>query len=49
MDTGRLEQLGWRPARDARSVLGRFVDAMGRGAGHAGPLLFPARRSGRTA
>jgi nucleoside-diphosphate-sugar epimerase len=46
MDTARLESLGWRPIRDARDVLGRFVDAMGRGAGHTGPLLYPAHRGG---
>jgi nucleoside-diphosphate-sugar epimerase len=43
LDTGRLEALGWRPEHDAREVLGRFVDAMGRGAGHPGPLLRPPR------
>lgn len=42
LDTTRLESLGWEPTRDARDVLGRFVDAIGRGAGHAGPLLHPA-------
>lgn len=39
MRTDRLEALGWRPTRDAADVLGRFVDAMGRGAGRPGPLL----------
>jgi nucleoside-diphosphate-sugar epimerase len=48
MDTARLTGLGWAPARDAREVLGRFVDAMGRGAGHSGPLLHPARTHHRS-
>lgn len=39
MSTRRLEGLGWTPTRDAADVLGRFVDAMGRGAGRPGPLL----------
>ena len=49
LDTGRLESLGWRPSLDAREVLGRFTDALRRGAGRSGPLLYPTSRSGRTA
>ena len=41
LDSGRLRALGWSPTRDAAEVLGRFVDAMGRGAGRPGPLLEP--------
>jgi UDP-glucose 4-epimerase len=41
--TDRLRELGWTPTRDARTVLGSFIDAMGQGAGHAGPVLYPAR------
>jgi nucleoside-diphosphate-sugar epimerase len=44
--TDRLHQLGWSPTHDARDVLGSFLDAMGRGAGHPGPLLYPAIESG---
>jgi nucleoside-diphosphate-sugar epimerase len=40
--TTRLEALGWSARHDARAVLGQFIDAMGRGAGHSGPLLYPA-------
>ncbi len=43
LDTTRLQQLGWTPTRDAREVLGGFVDAMSRGAGRPGPLLYRAR------
>jgi nucleoside-diphosphate-sugar epimerase len=43
MLTDRLEALGWSATRDAGEVLGSFVDAMGRGSGHAGPLLYPRR------
>lgn len=39
MKTDKLEALGWSATRDAADVLGRFVDAMGRGAGRPGPLL----------
>jgi nucleoside-diphosphate-sugar epimerase len=39
MDTTRLRSLGWAPSRDARDVLGDFVDAISRSAGHRGPLL----------
>jgi UDP-glucose 4-epimerase len=39
LDTSRLRSLGWSPSRDARDVLGRFVDAISRSAGHTGPLL----------
>jgi UDP-glucose 4-epimerase len=39
LDTTRLRALGWSPSRDARDVLGGFVDAIGRSAGHPGPLL----------
>jgi nucleoside-diphosphate-sugar epimerase len=39
MKTGRLEALGWSPTKDAATVLGRFVDALARGAGRPGPLL----------
>jgi nucleoside-diphosphate-sugar epimerase len=42
LDCTRLAGLGWRPQRDAREVLGSFVDAMRTGVGHAGPLLYPA-------
>ena len=42
LSSARLAGLGWRPTRSADDVLGRFVDAMGRGAGRPGPLL--ARR-----
>lgn len=41
--TTRLEEFGWTARHDARDVLGGFIDAMGRGAGHTGPLLYPAR------
>jgi UDP-glucose 4-epimerase len=44
LKTDRLAGLGWAPAHDAEDVLGRFVDALNRGAGRPGPLL--ARRSG---
>lgn len=44
MDSARLMKLGWKPTRDARDVLSRFVDAMSRGAGRPGPLLHRARR-----
>jgi nucleoside-diphosphate-sugar epimerase len=43
LDTTRLQTLGWHPTRDGREVLARFVDALGRGEGHPGPLLYPAR------
>jgi hypothetical protein len=45
LDTGRIEALGWRPRRDGREVLAAFVEAMSRGEGHAGPLLYPAKAS----
>jgi UDP-glucose 4-epimerase len=45
MDTGRLEALGWSAQRDARDVLGGFVDAIRRKAGGDGPLLYPAGRA----
>jgi nucleoside-diphosphate-sugar epimerase len=44
LDTTRLHQLGWAPTRDATEVLGRFVDAISRGAGRPGPLLHRAQR-----
>ncbi|WP_073387068.1 NAD-dependent epimerase/dehydratase family protein [Jatrophihabitans endophyticus] len=40
LDTGRLRALGWAPEHDAADVLGRFVDALHRGAGRPGPLLY---------
>ena len=43
MKTDRLEALGWAPAKDAATVLGRFVDALARGAGRPGPLLYRRR------
>ncbi|MGI8679216.1 MAG: NAD-dependent epimerase/dehydratase family protein [Jatrophihabitans sp.] len=46
MDTTRIRQLGWIPTHDAADVLGRFVDAIQRGAGRPGPLLY-RRRPGR--
>jgi nucleoside-diphosphate-sugar epimerase len=49
LDTGRLESLGWRAGRDAREVLARFVDAIRRGEGASGPLLYPISPTGRTA
>jgi nucleoside-diphosphate-sugar epimerase len=49
MDTGRLEVLGWHAEHDAGAVLGGFVDALRRGQGAAGPLLFPAARRRRPA
>jgi len=45
LDTVHLENLGWRPTHDARDVLGGFVDAISRKAGHAGPLLHRAPRA----
>ncbi len=39
LDTTRIRSLGWSPSRDARDVLGRFIDAISRSAGHSGPLL----------
>jgi UDP-glucose 4-epimerase len=42
MDTTRLRALGWSPTRDARDVLGGFIDAISRSAGHEGPLLYPS-------
>ncbi len=39
LDVARLRALGWVPRHAADDVLGRFVDAMGRGAGRPGPLL----------
>jgi nucleoside-diphosphate-sugar epimerase len=47
LKTDRLRPLGWSPRKDAATVLGRFVDAIGRGAGRPGPLLEPRRASGR--
>jgi nucleoside-diphosphate-sugar epimerase len=47
LQTGRLEALGWRPRRDGRDVLAAFVDAITRGAGHPGPLLYPIGSSTR--
>jgi len=41
--TDRLRALGWSPRHDARDVLGTFIDAMGQGAGHPGPVLYPAQ------
>ncbi|MDQ2797874.1 MAG: hypothetical protein M3Y06_12080, partial [Actinomycetota bacterium] len=46
MDTARIRELGWVPTHDAGDVLGRFVDAVKRGAGRPGPLLY-RRRPGR--
>jgi len=46
LDTGQLTSLGWQPRHDARTVLASFAAAIRRGAGHAGPLLYP--RSERT-
>jgi UDP-glucose 4-epimerase len=46
MKTDRLRALGWSPSKDAATVLGRFVDAIGRGAGRPGPLLEPRRACG---
>ncbi|WP_375487089.1 NAD-dependent epimerase/dehydratase family protein [uncultured Jatrophihabitans sp.] len=46
LDTARLRGLGWAPTHAADDVLGRFVDAMGRGAGRPGPLLH-RRNPGR--
>lgn len=43
LDAGRITKLGWRPEHQATDVLGQFVDALGRGAAGAGPLL--GRRS----
>jgi hypothetical protein len=43
LDASKLRGLGWTPRHAADDVLGRFVDAMGRGAGRPGPLLH--RRS----
>jgi UDP-glucose 4-epimerase len=44
LDVSRLRQLGWAPRHAADDVLGRFVDAISRGAGRPGPLL--RRRDG---
>jgi nucleoside-diphosphate-sugar epimerase len=44
LDTTRLRSLGWSPAHDPRDVLGRFVDAIHRGAGRPGPLLYRRRK-----
>lgn len=46
LDTTRLRELGWTPRHRADETLGRFVDAIARGAGRPGPLLS-RRRSGR--
>jgi UDP-glucose 4-epimerase len=43
LGTARLEALGWSASRSATDVLGGFIDAIGRRAGHAGPLLWPGR------
>lgn len=45
LDAGRIAKLGWRPQHQATDVLGRFVDALGRGAAGAGPLLGRGGRS----
>ena len=42
--TKRLEDLGWTARHDARDVLGSFIDAMGRGAGRPGPVLYPGAK-----
>jgi nucleoside-diphosphate-sugar epimerase len=47
LDSGRLAGLGWRPAHPATDVLGRFIDALARGAGRPGPLLRPRQRADR--
>jgi hypothetical protein len=47
LDSGRLASLGWRPAHPATEVLGRFIDALTRGAGRPGPLLRPRTRVDR--
>jgi nucleoside-diphosphate-sugar epimerase len=47
LDSGRLAALGWQPAHAATEVLGRFVDALSRGAGRPGPLLRPRSRGDR--
>lgn len=39
-DRARAE-LDWTPGHRADDVLGRFVDALRRGEGHSGPLLYP--------
>lgn len=42
LDTTRARtQLDWAPARRGDDVLREFVAALGRGAGHTGPLLHP--------
>lgn len=43
LNASKLRGIGWTPRHAADDVLGRFVDAMGRGAGRPGPLLH--RRS----
>ncbi|WP_375488934.1 NAD-dependent epimerase/dehydratase family protein [uncultured Jatrophihabitans sp.] len=47
LDTGRLRELGWTPQHSADDVLGRFVDAIARGDGRAGPLLHHRVATGR--
>ena len=47
LDSGRIAGLGWQPTHAATDVLGRFVDALSRGAGRPGPLLKPRGRVGR--
>jgi UDP-glucose 4-epimerase len=47
LDSGRLASLGWQPEHAATDVLGRFVDALARGAGRPGPLLKPRGRDDR--
>ncbi len=40
LDSARLRGLGWAPQHAADDVLGRFVDAISRGAGRPGALLY---------
>lgn len=41
LDTARLRNLGWRPRHAGDVLLARFVEALGRGSGARGPLLYP--------
>jgi UDP-glucose 4-epimerase len=44
METSRAEtELGWRPAHSTAEFLPTFVDALSRGRGGTGPLLYPRR------
>lgn len=41
MDTTRLRSLGWQPRHSGTDTLREFVEAMRRGEGDTGPLLYP--------